>query len=301
MDTVSTVVRTSTHEYSPGLLIDITRPPYTGDPMPVILWLHGGGWRMQDRTARPDLLQHFAIYGYVMASIDYRLTPGTRHPGQLYDVRAALRWLRRNAAALNADPHRIGLWGSSAGAHLAALAGLRANLAPLPSDGRGRVSPAVVAVVAGYGPADLTAAPAGSPEAGLLGGPAVERPAAARDASPALQVGPHAPPFLLLHGCADTLVPPTHSIALYDALRRHDNDAALYLIDGFGHGFLNPGDVLELGPGQLLDQGHLERDPHARASVRAGGPRLGAFAQRHPHASFSTIEAFFALTLKEQP
>ncbi|WP_304118712.1 alpha/beta hydrolase, partial [Mycolicibacterium bacteremicum] len=115
MDTADTVVRTSTHEFSPGLYIDITRPRQVRRALPVILWLHGGGWRMQDRTARPDMVRHFAIHGYVMASIDYRLAPDTRHPGQLHDVRSAVRWLRRHAAEFDADPARIGLWGSSAG------------------------------------------------------------------------------------------------------------------------------------------------------------------------------------------
>ena len=298
MDTADTVVRTSTHEFSPGLYIDITRPRQVRRALPVILWLHGGGWRMQDRTARPDMVRHFAIHGYVMASIDYRLAPDTRHPGQLHDVRSAVRWLRRHAAEFDADPARIGLWGSSAGGHLAALTGLRSRTARLPGEPPTRVSAAVQAVVDGYGPADLTEACAGSPEADLLGGPAAEHPGAAADASPVRQVHPGAPPFLILHGRDDALVPENHSIALYDALASRGNGAALYLIDGFGHGFLNPGDVLELGPGRRLDQGHLERDPYAPAVVQST-PGLRDFTARHPHASFPTIEAFFAHTLKE--
>lgn len=298
MDTASTAVRTSTHEFSPGLLIDVTRPAQAGDTLPVIVWLHGGGWRMQDRTARPDLLQHFAVHKYAMASIDYRLAPHTRHPGQLHDVRAAVRWLRTHAGELGADPEHIGLWGSSAGAHLAALTGLRSGIGTLPGESATEVSSAVQAVVAGYGPADLTAAREGSPEAELLGGDAAGRPEVARDASPALQVGPDAPPFLLMHGRADNMVPATHSVALYDALVSRGHDAALYLIDGFGHGFFNPGDVLELGPGQALDQGHLEREPRAAATVRATAG-LRAFTVRHRHASFPAIEAFFAHTLKD--
>jgi acetyl esterase/lipase len=301
LDTASPVVRTSTHEYSPGLFVDVTRPTQPAQRLPVIVWLHGGGWRMQDRTARPNLLAHFAVHDYVMASIDYRLIPGTRHPGQLYDVRAAVRWLRTHAAELGADPTRIGLWGSSAGGHLAALTGLASEVTRLPGEVSATVSPAVQAVVDGYGPADLTKARVGSPEAELLGGPACDRPDIARDASPALQVRDHAPPFLIMHGRDDNMVPATHSIALYDALAGRGHEAALYLIDGFGHGFFNPGDVLELGPDQSLDQGHLERDSHAPAAVRASTPRLHLFADRHPHASFSTIQAFFAHTLKDLP
>lgn len=300
MDTVSTVVRTSTHEFGPGLLIDVTGPAQSPDRLPVIVWLHGGGWRMQDRTARPDLLRHFAVHGYVMASIDYRLAPGTRHPGQLHDVRAAVRWLRTHADRFGADPGRIGLWGSSAGGHLAALAGLHSGVDRLPGEGPAPVSSAVQAVVDGYGPVNLSRARAGSPEADLLGGTAAERPLLARDASPVAHVGPDAPPFLILHGLQDTMVPAAHSIALYEALAGNGDDAALYLIDGFGHGFLNPGDVLELGPGQSLDQGHLEREPQAPTAVRSTA-RLRAFTARHRYASFPTIEAFFAHTLKTHP
>lgn len=299
MDTESSDVRTSTHQFSPGLFIDIVRPVHTDRPLPVILWLHGGAWRMQDRTARPNMLRHFAVDGYVMASADYRLTPGTRHPGQLHDVRNAVRWLRTHAVGLGADAARIGLWGSSAGGHLASLAGLHSGTAQLPGEPASGISAAVGAVVDGYGPADLTAAERGSPEAALLGGPATERPETARDASPALQVGGQAPPFLIMHGSADAMVPVGHSIALYGALAAAGNDALLYEINGFGHGFFNPGDVLELGPGQTLDQGRLEREPMAPAVVHAGTPRMRAFADRHPHANFATIESFFAHTLKE--
>lgn len=296
--------QTSTFEFAPGLFIDVVRPAPTTEPLPAIVWLHGGGWRLGDRAGRPDLTRHFAGHGYVMASIDYRLAPGTRHPGQLHDVRAAVRWLRDRASELGADPDRIGLWGSSAGGHLAAMAGVHSNVAQLPGEPATTTSAAVQAVVDGYGPADLTtsATPEATdtPEATLLGGAIRDRLDAARDASPALQVTARlsgVPPFLIMHGADDNLVPPGQSEALYDALAAHGNDAALYLIDGFGHGFFNPGNVLELGPGQALDQGHLERDPNAPARTRAT-TALRSLVQDYPSASFSAVEAFFAHTLK---
>lgn len=127
MDTDTSVVRHTTVEYAPGLLLDLVRPIDAARALPAIVWLHGGGWRLQDRTARPDLAQHFARHGYVMVSIDYRLAPDTRHPGQLLDVRAAVRWLRTHATDHGIDPDRIGLWGSSAGGHLAALTGVHSG------------------------------------------------------------------------------------------------------------------------------------------------------------------------------
>ncbi|MGV0815157.1 alpha/beta hydrolase [Mycolicibacterium boenickei] len=293
--------RLLTFEYATGRLLDVLTPVPGSPPLPAVVWLHGGGWRLGNRTACPDLTRHFADRGYVMVSIDYRLAPETRHPGQLHDVRAAVRWLRAHATALGIDPQRIGLWGSSAGGHLAALTGLHSDVPQLPgeppADGR---SAAVQAVVDGYGPADLTVtnAPDGTPEAALLGGPTAEHVDAARDASPALHVRAGAPPFLIMHGTDDAMVPAAQSIALYDALAAHGNAAALYLIEGFGHGFFNPGEVLELGPGYALDQGHLERDPHAPATVRATTPALRRLVDQHRTASFDTIEAFFADTLK---
>ncbi|QQM23624.1 alpha/beta hydrolase [Rhodococcus sp. P-2] len=308
MDTVSTDVRHSTVEYAPGLHLDIVRPKDPPQPLPAIVWIHGGGWRLQDRTACPDLAKHFAAEGYVMVSIDYRLAPDIVHPGQLLDVRRAVRWLRSNAAEHRVDPDRIGLWGSSAGGHLAALAGIHSSTLRLDHEEASSVSSAVQAVVDGYGPADLPAlvnlsspiseAEQVSPEASLLGGPIRDNLAAARDASPALVTKGGTPPFLVMHGIEDTMVPHHQSVSLYDSLAAYGNDVILYLVDGFGHGFFNPGNVLELGPGLSLDQGHLERDPSASATVRASTDRGRRFVERHPCASFATIEAFFSRTLK---
>ncbi len=243
-----------------------------------------------------------------MVSIDYRLAPGTCHPGQLFDVRRAVRWLRANAADHGIDPDRIGVWGSSAGGHLAALTGVHSGTTRLPGEEPASVDSSVQAVVDGYGPADLPGlvdlsaerAPGedDSPEASLLGGAIRDRLDAARSASPALQVAPGAPPFLVMHGLGDNLVPFTQSVELYDALVAHGNEAILYLIEGFGHGFFNPGHVLELGPDQTLDQGHLERDPQAPASTRAVSAFGRALTERYPSASFAAVEAFFSHTLK---
>lgn len=128
----------------------------------------------------------------------------------------------------------------------------------------------------GYGPAlipdllpgaDRPADKSNSPEEDLLGGPAstdeerdvlLER---ARGASPAFTDRPAPPPFLLLHGTGDIMVPPSQSEALHHHLESLGWESLLYFIDGFGHGFLNPGDVQELGPGVRLDNGRLEREP----------------------------------------
>ena len=188
------------------------------------------------------------------------------------------------------------------------ITGVHSGTTRLPGEEPATVDSSVQAVVDGYGPADLPGlvdlsaeqAPGedDSPEASLLGGAIRDRLDAARSASPALQVAHGAPPFLVMHGLGDNLVPFTQSVALYDALVAHGNEAILYLIEGFGHGFFNPGHVLELGPDQTLDQGHLERDPQAPASTRAVTDFGRALTERYPSASFAAVEAFFSHTLK---
>jgi len=93
-------------------------------PAPVILFLHGGGWSGGTRTTGPDFRRYFGSAGFAMASIEYRLTPSITFPANVEDVRTAVRWLKANAAAQQIDPDRICLWGTSAGAHLAAVAAL---------------------------------------------------------------------------------------------------------------------------------------------------------------------------------
>jgi len=93
-------------------------------PVPVIVFLHGGGWSGGTRTTGPDFKRYFAQDGFAMASIEYRLTPSITFPANVEDVRTAIRWLKANAAAHALDPDRICLWGTSAGGHLAAVAAL---------------------------------------------------------------------------------------------------------------------------------------------------------------------------------
>lgn len=104
-------------------LADVYVPDGDG-PFPAIIFLHGGGWRFGDRRLAPDLRRFFAESGFVMVSIDYRLSGEAIFPAAVIDTKTAIRWLRRHAADYNIDPERIGLWGSSAGGHLAAMAAL---------------------------------------------------------------------------------------------------------------------------------------------------------------------------------
>ena len=107
------------------LLLDLYLPTKPiRRPIPIIVFVHGGGWSGGTRTTGPDFERFFARDGFAMASIEYRLTPSITFPANVEDVRTSVRWLKANAAAHGLDPDRICLWGTSAGGHLAAVAGL---------------------------------------------------------------------------------------------------------------------------------------------------------------------------------
>ena len=218
------------------LELDLYLPPEGDAPVPAVVFLHGGGWRLGSRHAAgpayrgasPTPFEQLAQAGVAVASVDYRLTGEAIWPAQLHDAKAAVRWLRARAADLDVDPERIGAWGESAGGHLAQLLGLTADDADLEGDlGLTGTSSRVAAVVAWYAPSDLVgfAADAGADpadpstrEAHLLGARVPDVPELAAQASPVTHVSPDAPPFLLLHGAADRFIPSVQSERLYAAL-----------------------------------------------------------------------------------
>jgi acetyl esterase/lipase len=218
------------------LELDLHLPPEGVEPPPVVLFLHGGGWRLGSRhsagpayrDADPAPFTRLARAGIAVASADYRLSGEATWPAQLHDAKAAVRWLRVRAGELGVDGDRIAAWGESAGGHLAALLGLTGADPALEGDvGVTGPSSAVTAVVAWYAPSDVRAVAAdtgadpldpSTREAQLLGAPPPEVPAAAAQASPVTHVTPAAPPFLLLHGAADRFVPCVQSERLYAAL-----------------------------------------------------------------------------------
>ena len=106
------------------LVLDLYLPQKARGRLPVIVFLHGGGWSGGTRTTGPDFKRFFAQDGFAVASIEYRLTPSITFPSNVEDVKTAIRWLRANHDTYGLDPGRIGIWGTSAGGHLAAIAGL---------------------------------------------------------------------------------------------------------------------------------------------------------------------------------
>lgn len=235
------------------LELDLHLPPESETPPPVVVFLHGGGWRAGSRSSvgpayagqRPTPFERVARAGIAVASADYRLTGEAIWPAQLHDAKAAVRWLRARAGELGVDPDRIAAWGESSGGHLAELLGLTGDDDALDGDvGVTGTSSEVGAVVAWYAPSDLAAVPAdlgadpsdpGTREALLLGGPAQSVPDRAAEASPVAHVSPDAPPFLLLHGAADRSIPCVQSERLYAALLEAGVTVELDVYEGADH------------------------------------------------------------------
>ena len=193
-----------------ALLLDLYLPAQPTGPAPVIVWLFGGGWQIGDRTRTPPLVEQIAGRGLAIASIDYRLSSTALFPAQLDDVRAAVRWLRDHASEHGLDGERVGLWGASAGGFLAALAATTAT------DDADRVQavvdcfgPASLATMDSQrGPDDLIHDSPDSSEALLLGVTLADAPPElTRAVDTVAHVTAGAPPFLLLHGTEDRLVP----------------------------------------------------------------------------------------------
>ncbi|HEV2068048.1 MAG TPA: alpha/beta hydrolase, partial [Thermomicrobiales bacterium] len=240
------------------LLLDILRPDsYPSVVRPLVIWVHGGGWEAGSRDDPPgrELLDR----GFAAASISYRFSDESPFPAQIHDVKAAIRFLRANAGRFNIDPDRIGIWGHSAGGHLASLAGMTGDLAELEGEGGSPgVSSAVQAVVPLAGPADFSGTRTDDPAffgddipaQRMLGKqrheprrkqshePTVADEAFLRRAalaSPALHAHEGAPPYLIVHGTVDPVVTPGESRRLAEAVTAAGGQATLLEATGIDH------------------------------------------------------------------
>jgi len=238
---------------SPSQALDLYLPqPSQVVPPPIIVFIHGGGWISGDKSeVPPEVTEH---PGYACASINYRLSNEAIYPAQLDDCKAAIRWLRAHANQYHYDGERIGVWGMSAGGHLAALLGTTCGDKRFEgTEGDMKVSSTVQAVCDWCGPTDLIAIvnEAGKedklevhssegPVAKLLGGMPAEHLALAQQANPCLYARAEDPPFLIMHGDADTMVPIEQSIDLYKALQAAHVRSHLITIKDGGHNFYSP-------------------------------------------------------------
>ena len=228
-----------------------------GGPSPVVVWVHGGAWMAGNRRLLPpglrpgQLFEELLDAGLAVATIEYRHAREAPFPAQLHDAKAAVRWLRHHADVLGIDADRVGIAGESAGGHLAALVGLTADRPELEGD-VGVVGPSssVAAVLDWYGVSSAETMPEFvlPPEvAAVLPPEALVPPldvlldgvdAATRAAvSPVAHVSAGAPPFLLLHGTADTVVPYAQSELLAEALGAVGADVRLEPVPGAVHGW----------------------------------------------------------------
>ena len=257
-------------------LADLYLPKTQHQKVPAVVWLHGGGWRFGDRRMAPDLSRFFAERGFAMASIDYRLSDEAVFPAPIEDVKTAVRWIRSVADAFGLDGDHIGLWGSSAGAHIAACAALCWSEQFQGSEHPG-LSSAVQAVVDGYGPVDFSLIdkerdefasaavdvegiaipdllPAGHPESfesRFLGVPVDSSPEQVKLANPITYVQRGAPPFLILHGLSDRLIPWPQSRLLFEALQGAENEVTMLTFERLGHGFFNNSKLDFVDPGSV--------------------------------------------------
>jgi acetyl esterase/lipase len=253
------------------LELDLWLPAETAEPVPVVVFLHGGGWWTGGRhsagpayrDADPTPFERVARAGIAVASVDYRLSGEATWPAQLHDAKAAVRWLRARAGELGIDPDRIAAWGESAGGHLAELLGLTGDDDALEGGVGVTGQPSrVVAVVAWYAPSDVAAVATDTGqdpldphtrEAQLLGAPAPRVPATAAQASPISHVTPAAPPFLLLHGAADRLIPCVQSERLFAALQEAGVEAELDLYEGADHMWFGSAEAAEQALDRTID------------------------------------------------
>ena len=205
--------------------------PLTDKPAPVVLWIFGGSWKFGSKGYHGNV-RNLTRSGIAIASIQYRLSDTAPYPAQLEDCRTAAQWLRTNGFRFGLDPQRIGVSGESAGGHLAALLGT--------VEGVSRIR----AVFAQYPPTDLVAmgrqyARPGHPSdiEKLLGGPIESKLALAAEASPVNHVCSSSPPFLIIHGARDKLVPLEQSQTLQRKLAQAHVESRLIVVPDKGHWF----------------------------------------------------------------
>jgi len=254
--------------------MDIRIPAGATGPVPIVLWIHGGGWQSGDHNSVAAAAQPLLSSGIAIATIDYRLSHEAIFPAQIEDVKGAVRYLRANAATLGIDPARIGCWGSSAGGHLSALLATSGGVAACEGTTGGNLGESSTVLVAAdyFGPTDLlqmspdVTNPPGSSmdhdlptsaESRLLGfdGPGeglgvlranLSNPnapfpalaALAELANPITHVDANDPPMFVSHGTLDTTVPFHQSERIVTALQAANVEVAWMPSVGAGHGNL---------------------------------------------------------------
>ncbi|MDX1649773.1 MAG: alpha/beta hydrolase [Myxococcota bacterium] len=236
--------------YAPGAgkrhLLDVYAPASGVRGAPVLLQIHGGGWVIgHKREQALPLMLHLAARGWVCVAANYRLSPKATFPDHLIDCKRALAWVRAHVAEHGGDPDFVVVTGGSAGGHLSALLALTPN-DPEYQPGFEEVDTRVQGCVPFYGVYDLAGELAHPHHEGferfwartVLKRPLAEDPDAYRRASPVLRIGPHAPPFFVVHGTHDTLVPVEEARGFVQRLREVSHEPVAYAeLPGAQHAF----------------------------------------------------------------
>ena len=246
------------------LLLDLYLPEIkASQPLPLLIYIHGGGWLQGKKEACPGKI--VAQRRYIMACVSYRLSNQAIFPAQIHDIKKAVRWLRLNAEKYNIDPNKFGAWGESAGGHLSALLGTSAGVKSLEGEPKyPQISSNIQAVCDWYGPTDFTQVPAAFEEPFtdevsekyknqpwltytiathlLLGDSVSKKTELAALANPITHVDANDPPFLIVHGKLDKVVPLSQSELLAKALREKGVDVTLIKAPNLGHSYAGKGE-----------------------------------------------------------
>jgi acetyl esterase/lipase len=225
------------------LQLNMARPKDGAGPFPAVICIHGGGFRAGTRESFNGLCLQLAERGYVALTVSYRLAPKYQFPAAVYDVKAAVRWMRANAEKYQIDPDRIGTTGGSAGGHLAQFLGVTSGVSKFEGDGgNAEYSSSVKCVVNFYGPSDFTKSYDASVDAKdvlplFLGGNLEQERHRHIESSPLYWVTPEAAPTLFVHGTKDAYVAHEQAEWIVDRMKAADVEATLMTIEDGDHGF----------------------------------------------------------------
>lgn len=263
-------------------MLDVYRPENVEGDLPVICWIHGGGWQKGTKSNIGKVSSYLHTGKYAVVSVGYRLTDEAQWPAQIYDCKAAIRFVRANAKKYGFDAARIAVAGSSAGGHLVTMLGVTGPDAELEGDLGPHlgVSTNVSCVVDFFGPKDLVVMDkqgsrmnhndATSPEGKLIGGKVSENVKKAKNASPRYHVSKDDAPILIFHGTKDPLVPYQQSVAFEKAFEKMGGQVVLVTVTDAGHGN-RFGPSVEKIMSQFLENALLQAENEAKdVTLKAG-------------------------------
>jgi acetyl esterase/lipase len=252
------------------LQLNMARLKEGAGPFPAVICIHGGGFRAGTREGFNGLCLQLAERGYVAVTVSYRLAPKYQFPAAVYDVKAAVRWMRANAEKYQIDPDRIGTTGGSAGGHLAQFLGVTSGVKKFEGDGgNAEYSSSVKCVVNLYGPSDFTKSYDASVDAKdvlplFLGGNLQQERHRHIESSPLYWVTPEAAPTLFVHGTKDAYVAHEQAEWIVERMKAADVEATLMTIEDGDHGFRTSSpdvkEQIEKARFEFFER-HLKMDP----------------------------------------